>query len=724
MATSSLSSAWKSLPGAASGVVRQFGHKLSAVTAWCADQWARDKDRVVLWIPVFLGAGVALYFSIHTEPPAHSALLVALPIILGLICLPRGRLPLVRMWLFALLLAAIGFELAQLRTWSLTAPTLSEIDRPRTVSGQVFKVSQMSPSGVKLLLSPSSIEHVKAEDLPRRLKVTVRSKRPDLMPGDWVEFPAILGPPPGPVSPGAFDFRRLYWFDQIGGVGFAIGTVKLIDPQRKNTFWETCALTAARFRASVTSRIQLSLPGEEGAVASALMTGERTAISKDDLQALRDSGLAHLLAISGLHMGLAGFGIFLAVRFLLSLSETLTLHYPIKKWAAGAALFGILFYLVASGMAVSAQRAFIMAGVVFIAMMLDRSAFTLRTVAIAATAIICVTPEVVVEAGFQMSFSAVICLVAAYEFIRSQNFSYVARFWDRPAAWSAIYVVGIIITSLVASMATSPMAAYHFHRVPHYSVLGDLVAMPLMAFVVMPSAIVTFLTIPFGLEYAPLQLMGWGIRQILSVGQYVSAIPGAVTGVPAWPPAAFGLIVLGGLWLCLWRETWRVLGLPIMATGLTIGLMTDQPDILVSGDGNQVLYRSQSGFVALDARRKKFEAEAWLRRAGDLRPLKAAASKDSAPHRCDATGCAATLHTQHLMAISLDLDSLYEDCMRADVVISVRPIRGECIGPELVIDKFDLWRNGTYAIWLTQDAISYTTNKAAEGDRLWTRRGS
>lgn len=671
---------------------------------------------------MFLGIGVALYFSLKVEPPRYAGvLLLTLCVAGGLTSI--GPLPkAVRTVIIALVLIATGFTLAQSRAWSVTGNIVSEEKRPRDVTGQVVRVSHLLPAGYKIWLKPSHIERSDPSSLPTFLKVTIRSGKTVIAPGDWISFLGILGPPPKPVSPGAFDFRRMYWFDSIGGVGFAVSRVNHIDAQHPNNMFEATGLFFARYRAGITNRIQRALPKEEGAVAAALLTGDRAAIPKEHLQALRDSGLAHLLAISGLHMGLAGFGIFLAVRFLLSLSAPLALTYPIKKWAAGTAFIGILFYLICSGMAVSAQRAFIMTGIVFTAIMLDRAAITLRTVALAAVAIILVSPEVVVEAGFQMSFSAVICLVAAYEHIRANNFlgtthgekSYLSRFF--------LYGAGIVVTSLIASLATAPMAAYHFNRVAHYSVLADFVAMPVMAFVVMPSAILSFLLMPLGLEAMPLQIMGWGIRQILAVGHYVSSIPGAVSGVASWPPLAFAAIVLGGLWLCLWRQKWRICGVPMIALGVVIGTFTDQPDILISDDGRQILYRTNDGsMTAFDPRRRRFEAEAWLRREGDLRPLSSASQHEEPGKACDAMGCVAQLDANFLLAISKDTGSVQEDCMHADIVVSDRPIRQRCRGPKLVVDRFDLWRNGSYAIWFKGDRIIFETNRHSQGKRPWTQ---
>ena len=692
------------------------------VAAWLMDQAQKDNERFVLWCPVFLGAGAVAYFTLPWEPSSHVGIIVTLIILTILIGMSVVGKQVPRYFWVPLLLMAIGLEAAQIRTHHVAAPVLQDEKRPRDVTGQVFYVSNLPKGGYKVIVKPSALERTSQQDLPERVKITIRSKTPALQPGDWISVTSVLRGPPGPVSPGGFDFRQMYWFDQIGGVGFSIRKPIHIDAQRQNTFVETLTLRAARFRAQIVMRVQRALPGQEGAVASALMAGERGSIDKQDTQALRDSGLAHLLAISGLHMGLAGFGIFVAVRRLLTLSERLTLRYPIKKWAAGAALFGIAFYLIASGMAVSAQRAFIMTGVIFIAIILDRSAITLRTVAIAATIMILMTPEVVVEAGFQMSFAAVICLVAAYEYFRTRSFWTSSHRKRGLIQTTAIYVLGIIVTSLVASFATSSMAAYHFHRVVHYSVLADLVAMPIMGFVVMPAAILSFVAMPLGLETLPLHVMGWGIAQILEVGRFVAGLPGAVHGVAAWSPIAFGLVVIGGLWLCIWRERWRVIGIPVMALGWGLGYANDQPDVFVSGDGEQVLYRAaDGGMIPIERRRNRFETEAWLRMSGELRTPAAAAQNEHRTHRCDDVGCIATLPTGHVLAFSKELGAAQEDCLHADILVSPRPLRTHCKNPQLVIDKFDLWRNGTYAIWLSPNQIAIKSNRSVEKYRPWTQ---
>ncbi len=693
---------------------------IRGMTAWLVDQAQKDGERFVLWYPVFLGAGVVSYFALPWEPPAHVGLISTLIILSFLIATVIIGRSMTRHFWVPLLLMAIGVEAAQIRTHHVTAPVLQDEQRPRDVTAQVFHVSNLPKGGYKVIVKPSALERTADQNLPERVKITIRSKEPALLPGDWIKVTAVLRGPPGPVSPGAFDFRQMYWFDRIGGVGFSIRKPVHIDPQRRNTVGERLRLSAAKFRAQIVRRVQATLPGQEGAIASALMAGERGAIDKQDTQALRDSGLAHLLAISGLHMGLAGFGIFVAVRRLLALSEPLALSYPIKKWAAGAALFGIAFYLVASGMAVSAQRAFIMTAVIFVAIMLDRSAITLRTVGIAATIMILITPEVVVEAGFQMSFAAVICLVAAYEYFRTQSFWTGSHRKRGVFQTLAVYVAGIVVTSLVASFATSSMAAYHFHRVVHYSVLADLVAMPLMGFVVMPAAIMSFIAMPLGLEAPSLYVMGWGIAQILNVGRFVAGLPGAVHGVAAWTPIAFGLVVLGGLWLCIWREKWRLLGIPMMVLGWGLGYASDQPDVFVSSDGGQVLYRAaDGGMVPIERRSNRFETEAWLRLSGDLSPPSAAAQNKHRAHRCDEVGCIVKLPTGQILAYSKDLGAAHEDCLRADILISPRPLRKHCKKPKLVIDKFDLWRNGTYAIWLSRTQIEYKSNRSVEKDRPW-----
>lgn len=309
-----------------------------------------------------------------------------------------------------------------------------------------------------------------------------------------------------------------------------------------------------------------ALPGPEGAIAAALMTGERGAIPEKLLSAMRDSGLAHLLAISGLHIGLIGGFIFFAVRLCLAASERLALRWPIKKFAAVAAFFGCLAYLLISGMTLPTQRAFLMLSLVMLANLIDRSAISMNLVAWAAAVILLVFPESLMSVSFQMSFAAVIALVAFYEaatartVLTSGRRSKVMRF--------VLYFGAVLMTTVIATLATAPFAVFHFNRLALLGVMANMVALPLAALWIMPLALISFVMMPFGLEAGPLFLMGWGIEQVLAVAIAVQAMPGAIALIPAVPGWTLGVIALGGLWLCLWRTRWRFVGVVPLIVGI------------------------------------------------------------------------------------------------------------------------------------------------------------
>lgn len=268
-------------------------------------------------------------------------------------------------------------------------------------------------------------------------------------------------------------------------------------------------------RQNISHRLKSHLPGEKGGLAAALIVGDRAAISKPTLAILRDAGLAHLLAISGLHMVLFAGTIFWIIRALLAMNATLVLHWPVKKWAAGGALAGAVFYLLISGATIATQRAFIMISIMFLAIMLDRPAITLRNIAIAAVIILIINPVSLLSISFQMSFAATTILVAFYEWYRSVEVFPV--YPSTSAAMQSLYKVlfyltGIALTTLIAGLATSPFAAYYFQRIAVFSLLTNVLALPIVGLLVMPAGLVALLFMPLGMEAYPLMAMGAGLE--------------------------------------------------------------------------------------------------------------------------------------------------------------------------------------------------------------------
>jgi competence protein ComEC len=487
-------------------------------------------------------------------------------------------------------------------------------------------------------------------------------------------------------------------------------------------------------RQDIAERVRAGIGGAEGAVAAALMTGERGAIPEAVLAAMRDAGLAHLLAISGLHIGLVAGILFFSLRGVLALIPPVALRFPIKKWAAVAALLAAFAYLAITGATVPTQRAFVMVALVLGAVVADRTAISMRIVAWAALIVLMLRPESLLGASFQLSFAAVVALVAVYERVAGPGPAGGAPLlwradrdngpsWRR---WCAIYLGGVALTTLVASFATAPFVIYHFNRFAAYGLAANLAAVPLTGLWIMPWAMVAFLLMPFGLEGVGLTPMGWGIAALIRVAAAVASWPAAVSPVPAMPAWGIALVTAGGLWLCLWRRRWRFLGLAAIAAGLASVAVSRPPDVLVDGDAKLMAVRAEDGALLLSSGRSgRFRAGVWLRRAGQREVLTWPGGGATADGRlaCDGLGCVYRAGGQ-TVALVQDGRALAEDCRLASVIVSLVPVRGPCPAPLRVIDRFDLWREGGHALWLGPDGVRIRSVRAWQGERPWVpKRG-
>jgi competence protein ComEC len=677
-----------------------------------------ERERWALWLPVALGVGVGFYFALSSEPRLSFAVGLGVAGILTGIAAATSPQIALRASLAIVASMLIGFAAAKIRTTQVAAPVLLQRAGPLGIDGRV-EDAQIHGKGMRVVLTLADADRMRAADLPRRVRVSVRSGAQAVSPGDWIHLKAVLLPPPAPTVPGAYDFGRAAYFEGIGAVGYAYGKPRAIAAPRPPTPGEQARLAVEHLRWKMTQRIHSVLPGSTGAIAAALITGDRGGISDDDESALRDAGLAHVLAIAGLHMALVGLGLFWAVRALLACFPRIALTQPIKKWAALAALGGAAFYLVISGGGAATTRAFIMLAMMLIAILFDRPALSMRAVALAAAIILLAAPESLIEPGFQMSFAAVAGLVAVAEWEQARA-AQRSEYGSPRFAGLRRYLRGIATTSFVGSVATMPFAAYHFDRATHYAVLGNLGAMPIMGFVTMPAAALSVILMPFGLDAGPLHVMGWGIDAMLAVGRWVSHLPGAVSVVSAWPVSALVVLSFGGLWLALWRGSWRWFGLAPVAAGIALAMLAQPADILISRDAETVAVRAGDGRLALLRRPSDaYSASDWLKRDGDPRLPQDAIATTSDGVRCDALGC--VTHASGLtIAAPSRPDALADDCGTADVVISAVPTRRACRGPKLVIDRFDVARGGAVAIWLSPKILVETV-RDARGDRPWSR---
>ncbi len=701
---------------------------------WLAAQALAERDRWALWAPVWFGLGIAIYFLLPAEPSAWwamGALVLLAPLALLLKARPLGLLCLV-----VTALVVSGFGAAQWRANAVAAPVLKRETGPVWLEARVLN-AQAQEGGLRLTLDRLQIERF-TDPVPERVRVTVRGQVDVPAVGSWTRLRAMLSPPAAPAAPGAFDFARFAWFQQLGGVGFSVARPRPVEaPDGMATDgWQTSAtLWLNGARQSLTRRILQAVPGPAGAVAAALMTGERSAIPPEVDAAYRDSGLAHILSISGLHLALVAGIVFTALRFLLALWERVALRYPIKKWAAVAALLATFAYMMLSGADVPTQRSFLMTGLVLLAVLVDRSAISMRSVAWAALAVLLLMPESLLNAGFQMSFAAVAALIAAYEVIGTR----LSASGDRGIVVRAgLYLAGAAATTVIAGLATAPFAAFHFGRFVDFGLVANVLAVPLASLWIMPWGVLAFLLMPFGLERLALWPMGWGVEGLNLIAAKVASWPGAVSLIPAMPEWTLAAVALGGLWLCLWRRKWRLLGLVPLCFAAASPFLSPPPDLLIHPDG-QMAVTLADGSLAIGGG-AGIVAETWLRRAGERtaspwpgdrelvenkagrltrRGARAPAVSADGRLRCDVVGC--TYRADGWMvALPRDTAATAEDCQSADLVLATVPVRGRCPAARLVVDRRDLNRDGAHAVWLGKNRIRVESVGAQRGRRLWT----
>lgn len=675
-----------------------------------------EHDRWILWVPPLVGIGIGIYFALPGEPTwpwAWAA--VGLTMVASGLTRPPG-------WRTAVLIlatVALGFAAAQWRTARVAGPVLQK-RLTATLTGQVVAV-ELRDGAERYVLDRLTIPPLAAAQTPIRVRVTNRRQGELPAPGQWISVRATLLPPAEPAAPGAYDFGRAAWFQQLGAVGFTLGALRIVPAPEgvDRSLVDALRLRVTALRQRLTERIMAALPEPTGAIAAALMTGDQGPIPDDVIKAYQDSGIAHILSVSGLHIALVAGLLFFAIRGGLALWERVALRYPTKKWAAAAAIAGTFAYTVISGWQVAAVRSFLMSALVLLAVIIDRNALSMRSVAVAALAILLIAPESMFDPSFQMSFASVVALIAAYESVSVHQWAK-----DHPWRWAIVYVGGSAMTTLVAGFAAAPFAAYYFDRFVNYAQLANSLAVPLSSFWIMPWAVVAFLLMPFGLESLALVPMGWGIEAMTAIARWVAGLPGAVALVPAMPMIGLILFTLGGLWLTIWRGRPRWLGVVPMVVGCLSPWLLDPPRLLVDGDARYIAIRGDAGWHlwATRANPRGMVVETWLRRAGQEHWLAWPESDDDAVGaidlRCDDGACRWRLQGWQVALIRRE-GAIAADCRSADIIIALVPVRGRCPSARIVVDRFDLWRNGTHALSLGAAGPQIETVRGWRGARPW-----
>ncbi len=632
-------------------------------------------------LPLLLAIGIIGY-SIMGEEPSWWILL-AVPLWGGIAVLHRHQPPM-RDGALAVVIMVIGMMAAAWQTEHMDSPRIPDRWKPWEVTGEVINASP-DDGKARLLVAVQSIEGLVQKELPQYVRVSLRGRAALPQAGDTVRLRAVLYPPSPPLIPGGFDFARYFYFRGIGAVGYALPPVTIVKSRHEHGL----STQFSRMRFTVQDWLLAHIPQPAAGITVALLTGDTTPIDEKTAQAFRVSGLAHILSISGMHMGIVCGMMFVLLRTLLSAIPPLSLRLNVKKISAMVALVMGVAYLALADFPIPAVRAYVMVAFFFAGVMLDREALTIRSLVWAAVVILLAQPSSVLEPGFQMSFAATVALVVAYRHFAASRFG---NSWEERSWWKrvGVYFTGIAFSSLVASAATAPFAAYHFNQFVAYSVLANLMALPLLSFLIMPMLLAALLLWPVGASAYPLMLAGWGTQQMVKVALWIESMPGAAWYIPPVTPEMFCLAAAGMLLVLFAPRLWRGAGLVLALAALGSAAFYTPPDILVADDGKALAVRvhaEQDEWVLVRGKsNRNFTVEMWQQRLGVTMHTFKDWSKDKQGAqvlRCDEVAC------------------IWQTAERAFVF----PERGKVLvqwgaGEKQAIRWPDLDHKGAHAVWL------------------------
>ncbi|MBM3928245.1 MAG: ComEC family competence protein [Sphingomonadales bacterium] len=676
------------------------------------ERWLEaERDALVLWLPVALGAGIAAWFVLPDPAAWIGWMLAGGGLAAAGLVLARGTRA-GRVLLVGGLTATLGCGLIWWRADRLAAPVLA---RPVVVAltGRVVRVDPLPARAITRVTLATQA----GAGLPPRVRVNLADADlpAGVTRGATLSLRARLMPPARAAVPGAHDFARVAWFAGLGATGRGFAPLTVVAPGEP---------AGSDLRQRLARHVRSRLPEAEGAVAASLATGDQGAIPEADAEALRRSGLAHLLSVSGLHITAVVAATMVVVLRLLALSPWLALHLRLPLVAAGAGAVTAVGYTWLTGAEVPTVRSCIAALLVLAALALGREAITLRLVAVGAFVVLLLWPEALVGASFQLSFAAVTAIVALHEHGRIRGL-----FAPRDEGRVASLVRGLaslLLTGLAVEAALMPIALFHFHKAGLYGALANIVAIPLTTFVVMPLEAAALLLDAVGLGAPLWWLCGKALALLLWIARTTAAAPGAIAALPMMPRGAFALMVGGGLWMMLWRTRLRWLGLVPAAMGAISAIASPAPDLIVTGDGRHLAVRMDDGQLAVLRERAGPYVRGLLAEGGGVDgELPAIDAMPAA--RCNADLCLAKLERGRRRwrvlatrsSYHIDAAALAAACRSVDVVVSERRLPRTCRPAWLKFDRPALRRSGGVAIGFARPWVRRVADQ--DGDHPWVR---
>jgi competence protein ComEC len=686
-----------------------------------------DMRRPFLFLPVAMMVGVLLYVQADREPSWPAPLVVA-GLAAGLAFLNRDQNRTLMKAMVLICAVATGFLSACVQTIRLSTPVLQ---KPFIGYGSgTIEQIDWGQNGGQLILRLSRLGTLAAQERPHKVKVSVKG-RPDIKAGDRIYAAMRLQPLPGPTYAGGYDFRFDYYFKQIGAVGSIVGPIQQ-GFGKPASLWQSLWHGLDRYRCAVTERIISVIGGQNGAVAAALVTGKRGYIDEHSNDILRSAGIYHIVSISGLHMAIAAGLAFGAVRIFLLLIPGLSVRHDTRRWAAWAGMAGAVVYDVFAGSDIATERSMLMTLVLFGAIAFGRRLLSMRNCALAAMLLVLVEPNGVLNPGFQMSFAAVVGLIALYErkpvfdpqstlatparitLESSQNPQVKATLFNHPKLRGLFQEV--VLTTVVAELATAPFGLFHFHMVQSYGLIGNAITLPFVSFIVMPAAVLGLLAMPFGLDASIWTLMGYGIDAVMRCCEWISLWPASTRFMAGFSVTALLMLVSGFLLLCLLISPLRFVSLCFVMFGVYLVFQTEQPELYVGRDGRFVAVRMQDGrlkFAGLGL--NAFSLSQITRQDGDERSAKDPSLV--AQEACAKKSCRLTSAAGLTVELVWDEALLPIACQRSDLVVTSLALSGPCRAQN--IDRTRLQQQGAFQGFMREGQLVLRADRPALRSRPW-----
>lgn len=693
-----------------------------AVSRTLVTEW--ERGTAFLFAPVLMALGALIHFAAASEPAGvHLALGIAS---LSVLAFAARRRFLLRLAFVTVALVVLGMAFAKVETWRASTPMLgSEIST--VLTARVVLIEEQPTGRTRLTLDVLETRRPTLRYAPERVRVSARSIPEGLAAGDVVSGVVSLMPPSGPVMPGSYDFSFESYFDGIGAYGFFLKGPTL-EARRPATQGQQFQAWVENARAALAHRIEARIDGPEGEIAAALVAGVRAGIPEDVNEALRRTGLAHVLSISGLHMALVAATIMVTLRLGFAAFPGFASTHPVRKYAAVVAMVALAAYLFISGSAVAAERSFLMIAVMLAALLVDRSALTMRNLAIAAIVVVAISPHEVAGPSFQMSFAATAALIGAYGWWSERRRGKSVPRRASGSAWRiarfvVLYGGGLAATSLVAGLATTPYGAFHFQRVSPLSLAANLVAMPVVSALVMPWAVGAMIAMPFGLDGPFLDVMGWGLSIMLAIAAWFSERT-PLDAVGTIPPIAVAAVTLALVFVTLCTTALRWLSLPFAVLALAAYAKGDSPAIFVSEDARLVAVAVPTGLAVNRSRPNAFTVEAWQRAVPAEAIVRPSTGDVEAAgrFRCSEHTCSVVAANGLRIAWASTAAAARALCAEADVLVvdDATTPADLCAGAEVtVITKRDLALKGSALVSLADRKKPAVAHAIGEPERPW-----